>query len=229
MLFRLLLRRYAWAGIAILSAASLCPAQTAHRPGPPRHAHPAHLRSGKHAARVQAKHAAPAAAQPEPKQPLSLLEQPPQPPTITLSGGRLTVKADNSSLVDILNRLEKSGGMSVTGLDQDQRVFGVYGPGNPRDILTQLLEGAGYNMLMLGVTDQGTPRELVLSARGDAPPSPPQSFPQQQPSFQQPLFQRQQAPPPPHGNLNFPVRSPAQMYQQMMQQRQQQQNQQPPQ
>jgi hypothetical protein len=171
--------------------------------------------------------ATPPPAQPQqPPAPILPLEQPAHPASITLSGGKLAVKADNSSLNEIVDQLGKSGGMSVSGLSQDQRVFGDYGPGDPRRILSQLLEGAGYNVLMLGVTQAGTPRQLVLSERGNAQPSPPQSFPQQSnpPVYQQPLYQRPPAVPP-AGNLNFPTRSPAQMYQQMMQQRQQQQNQ----
>ena len=122
------------------------------------------------------------------------MEQPAEPATVTLSGGKLLVKADNSSLIQIVDALGKSGGMSISGLTQDQRVFGDYGPGDPRQILSQLLEGAGFNVLMLGVTPQGTPRELVLSDRGAAPPSSPQSFQQDntpQPMYQQMIEQRQ--------------------------------------
>lgn len=146
------------------------------------------------------------------------VDQPAQPATITLADGKLAVKADNSSLNEIVDELGKSGGISISGLSKDQRVFGQYGPGDPRQILSELLEGAGYNVMMLGVTQKGTPRELVLSERGAAPPSSPQSFPQE--TAPQPLYQRQPVPPQP-GNLNFPMRSPAQTYQQMMQERQQ--------
>lgn len=221
MLVRSLLRNCAWAGIAFLAAAAVCPAQTPPQPV----AHPPHRKLH---ARAPNPHAVPAsaakpAAPPAPTQPVSLLQLPPQPATIDLAGGKLSVKADNSSLIQIVDQLGKSTGMSVSGLDQDQRVFGVYGPGNPSQVLSELLEGAGYNVLMLGVTREGTPRQLMLSVRGDAPPASPQSFPQQQDEVQ-PFYQRQ---PPTPGNLNFPTRSPAQMYQQMMQQRQEQQQQHP--
>lgn len=221
---------HAWPGVAILAAAVVCSAQPVHRP-PARAQHRVtHHRAAKkpaHAAVIAGTPTAPQ-AQPQPPAPLNPVDQPAQPATITLSGGKLAVKANNSSLNEIVNELGKSGGITISGLDQDQRVFGDYGPGDPRQILSELLEGAGYNVLMLGVTQQGTPRELVLSARGNAPPSSPQSFPQQgdQPVDQQPLYQRQPVPPQP-GNLNFPTRSPAQMYQQMMQQRQQQNQPQP--
>jgi hypothetical protein len=53
----------------------------------------------------------------------------------------------------------------VEGFDADQRIFGVYGPGPARDVLSQLLQGSGYNVLLVGEQGQGTPREIVLSAR----------------------------------------------------------------
>ncbi len=228
MLLRYIPRARAWTGIAILAAAAVCVAQPVHSPVPRAHRRGAQIRTEKGLAPAAAKAVPAAATQPQPERPLTPLEQPPQPATITLTSGRLAIRADNSSLIEIVNQLGKDGGMSISGLSQDQRVFGVYGPGDPRQILTQLLEGAGYNVLMLGITKEGTPRQLVLSARGNAPPSSPDSFPQEQePSYQPPLYQRQPMPPQP-GNLNFPMRSPAQ-YQQMMQQREQQRQQQQPQ
>ena len=47
----------------------------------------------------------------------------------------------------------------------DARVYGSYGPASARDVLSQLLEGSGYNVLMIGDEGAGTPRELMLSAK----------------------------------------------------------------
>jgi hypothetical protein len=226
MFFRYFPRKRAWAGIAILAAAAVCGAQPVHPHATRSHPRRAYARAGKTPAPSAVDSTTASAALPQPQKPLPLQEQPPQPATITLSGGKLAVRADNSSLVQILELLGKSGGMSISGLSQDQRVFGVYGPGDPSEILSELLEGAGYNVLMTGITPEGTPRELVLSAQSGGPPSPPQSFPQSNDGYVQPFYQRQPIPPPPSGNLNFPVRSPAQMYQQMMQEREQQRQQQ---
>jgi len=55
-------------------------------------------------------------------------------------------------------------GAQVEGLDTDQRVFGAFGPGPARDVLSQLLHGSGYNVLMIGDQGQGTPRRIVLSS-----------------------------------------------------------------
>ena len=215
MLFRYFSRSCAWAGIALLAVSAVCAAQGA-RPDSQRVHAPAARPSS------DASPAVKPAALPQPVQPARPVDQSPQPAVIVLSDGKLSLKADNSSLIQILDQLGKSSGMSISGLNRDQRVFGVYGPGDPCQILSQLLEGAGYNVLMLGVTKDGTPRNLELSVRGNAPPASPQSFPQQNDYAPPQYFPR----PPIPGDRNFPVRSPAQMYQRMQQQRQEQEQQQ---
>lgn len=170
-----------------------------------------------------------------PSQPLvppSLLDKPAQPATVKLSDGALTVTANNSSLTAILHDLSASSGMSLDGLGKDQRVFGVYGPGSPRDILSQLLDGAGYNFLMVGQTDAGVPREVVLTARTNAPLSAPG------PSSRSEEDEEPMAAPAEEINTPAPMptptpsdqqrpRSPQQMLQELQQLRQQQQQQAP--
>jgi len=131
-----------------------------------------------------------------------------------------------------------------------QRVFGKYGPGAPRAVLSDLLAGSGYNIVMLGITPTGTPRELSLSARagGGVPrPSPKsaqanqdvdnyddsqppeqiedqgQQDEQEQPQEELPPSEEPQAPP----NAQNRVRTPEQILQEL--QRMHQQQQQPPQ
>ena len=136
--------------------------------------------------------------------------------------------------------------MKIEGLQADskgdQRVFGSYGPGVPRDVLSDLLNGSGYNVMMLGVTPSGVPRELALTVRtGGGVPSPPsrntnameganendEAFrPTQYPDEQTP-----QPPPPPitPGGANR-VKSPQEMLrelQRLRDQQQQEQQQQP--
>ena len=96
----------------------------------------------------------------------SLLDKPPKPATVNLAGGHLTIQADNSSLMDILGQVTAASGMAVEGLGVDQRIFGSYGPGEPHEVLSALLHGSGYNMVMLGQTAAGAPRQLTLSPRG---------------------------------------------------------------
>lgn len=59
-------------------------------------------------------------------------------------------------------------GAKVEGLGADQRIFGAYGPGKAREVLSQLLDGTGYNVLMIGDQGEGTPRQIVLTTRGAA-------------------------------------------------------------
>ena len=77
----------------------------------------------------------------------------------------LLIVASNSSLAQILKEVSTETGAKVEGMGQDQRVFGTYGPGPARDVLSQLLDGSGYNVLMVGDQGQGTPRRIVLSIR----------------------------------------------------------------
>jgi hypothetical protein len=135
--------------------------------------------------------------------PPSLLDKPAQPAKVTLNDGALAIHADNSSLSEILHHLASSG-MSVDGFQQDQRVFGVYGPGDPRDILSELLQDAGYNFLMVGATEQGTPRQIVLTTRSGG--SVPSGAGKTQPDTD---AQPDEGDDDNSGNNNFPPESPA--------------------
>lgn len=96
-------------------------------------------------------------------------DQATQPAAVTLRNGKLTVEANNSDLTQILRDLANISGMTINGLGKGPRIFGVYGPGNSRDVLTALLLGSGYNFIMVGGAVDGTPRELLLTAANDAP------------------------------------------------------------
>ncbi len=172
----------------------------------------------------------------------SLLDQPAQAAKVDLSGGKLTVEADNSSLTAILHQVSSSAGMTIDGLNKDVRVFGTYGPGDPRDILSSLLDGTGYNVVMFGKTSAGTPSQLALTTRGAALLKGSQGMQhaaaqnQEDDEDPQPTQYQDPAPPPaaPPANPNPPnggVRSPQQMLQelQQMHQQQQQEQQAPPQ
>src|SRR5271170_6654692 len=166
----------------------------------------------------------------------SLLDKPAQPAKVDLGAGHLVIQADNSSLIDILGQVTAASGMMIVGLGQDQRIFGSYGPGNPPEVILALLHGLGYNVVMVGETATGAPKQLTLSPRGAGASSGPS---RQQQSRQdedndddlqaQPL---PEPPPPPPSNpqqappQNGGVRTPQQMLQELQQMRQQQQQQQ---
>jgi hypothetical protein len=174
------------------------------------------------------------APNPTPALPPSLLDKPAGTARVTLTDGNLSVNANNSNLSEILKDIESSTGMTVDGFEKDSRVFGVYGPGPPRDVLSSLLDGAGYNFLMVGSTDNGTPREVVLTVRSNAPVSAPT------PNNSQPEEDEEPPPPPQEQTPSAPVqppvlppgdqrpKTPQEMLQELQRLRQQQQTQQQP-
>jgi hypothetical protein len=169
----------------------------------------------------------PAGTAPVANLPHSLLDKPAEVPRVTLNGGSLAVDAHNSSLGEILKDLEKSSGMTVDGFDKDTRVFGVYGPGPPSDVISALLDGAGYNFLLVGATEAGTPREILLTTRGNAPisaPQPSSSQPQEddEPVNVPPVEAPPVQPQPPTDQPRQP-RTPQEMLQELQRIRQQQQ------
>jgi hypothetical protein len=85
--------------------------------------------------------------------------------SVTWDSQGLYVSANNSSLRQILREVATVTGATVEGLDTDERIFGDYGPGKAHEVLSQLLQGTSYNVLMIGDQGEGTPREIVLSSR----------------------------------------------------------------
>ena len=81
----------------------------------------------------------------------------------------LSIVAANSSLQQILEQVATETGAKVDGMNGDQRVFGKYGPGPAREVIAQLLDGSGYNVLMIGDQGGGAPRQIVLSSRPSGP------------------------------------------------------------
>ena len=142
----------------------------------------------------------------------------------------LLIMASNSSLDQILSEISLKIGAKVEGAGEDERVFGNYGPGPARDVLNELLEGTGYNILMIGDQGEGTPRRIVLSGRpakaaqpsGFRPPanndndSENDQEPEPNPGVQMPPPENSGAPP-------VPVRTPQQMMEERQRQMQQQQ------
>ena len=84
----------------------------------------------------------------------------------------LFIQASNSSLDQILREISLKIGARVEGMGADERVFGTYGPGPAREVLAKLLDGSGYNVLLVGDQGQGTPRRIVLSGRPTVPSQP---------------------------------------------------------
>ncbi len=154
-------------GVTLLAAQTpaVPPSSTAPQGKPHRSAHSV----AAHSATVAAKATPP--APPEPAAPNWPINDHPAPAAITWDSSGLRINAANSSLKQILGDVATATGAKVEGFGSDQRVFGEYGPGQLRDVLSQLLQGSGYNVLMVGDQAQGAPLQIVLSARrsGTAP------------------------------------------------------------
>ncbi|MGA2833920.1 MAG: hypothetical protein ABSE55_12690 [Terracidiphilus sp.] len=141
------------------TAAPSTPSVAVHKP-----VHP-HTRPIAALAQSPAPQAALSVTPPVPETPAWPANAKPDPATVTWDSHGLRIEAANSSLSQILEDVSTATGTKVEGFDADQRIFGVYGPGPARDVLSQLLQGSGYNVLLVGEQGQGTPREIVLSAR----------------------------------------------------------------
>jgi hypothetical protein len=154
------------------------PALAAQTPAGTQAATPAH-KPVHHRRRLAAAHptapqavAAPAPVVPAPPPPPNWpANNPPTPATVTWDSHGLHVVASNSSLEQILNEICTDTGAQVEGLGKDERIFGVYGPGQVRDVISELLDGTGYNVVMIGDQSRGEPLQITLSARNVVSPA----------------------------------------------------------
>jgi len=138
--------------LALLASTLLAaqtPSQTPKRSGQPHPPEPLHAQAA-------------ASAPPAPDWPIN---DQPKPAEISWNKEQLRIDATNSSLQQIMTDVASATGASIDGLAKDERIFGAYGPAPARDVLAQLLQGAGYNIVMVGDQGQGAPRQIILSAR----------------------------------------------------------------
>lgn len=165
---------------------------------------------------------APAPAAQEPKWPIN---HPPAPASVVWNDHHLRIEAKNSSLRQILDEVSSKTGAQIDGLGPDQRVFGVFGPGQPRAVLTQLLEGTGYNVIIVGDQAKGVPLRIQLSARpkgGPEPNAPVSPSEEVMPMRRQPIQPPRPRPTrPPNAKNNPNSRTPQQVLRQMQQREQQ--------
>ncbi len=108
-----------------------------------------------------------------PPQPVPPADQPATPATISFQQGVLSIHAQNSSLVTILNQVSHQTGLVIEGLNRDKRVYGEYGPGNVTSTLTALLDGSGYNYVIIGGDSGHAPSKLILTQNNGAGASSP--------------------------------------------------------
>ena len=199
---------------------------------------PAHIAKVK--AHRPAKKVAPAPevvqAPPPPPMPSWPVNARPNPPSVVWDASGLRINASNSSLQQILSEVSTDTGSKVVGNVPDQRVFGSYGPGQASEVLLQLLQGSGYNVLLAGDLGRGAPSQIVLTPRRAGGANQPQAGanPQQQQMQQQqdqddegveqpeqPEPPQPEVPQPPPNQPNYgpsgPMRTPQEIMQEMQQ------------
>jgi len=116
-------------------------------------------------------------AAPQPPPPPPTPEQgPSSPPEVNYQHGQLTITARNSTMSDVLNAVKQKTGAAVDmPAVTSERVVGQFGPGAPRDVLAQLLNGSHYDYVLMGSpAEPGALKKIVLTARVSGPePTPP--------------------------------------------------------
>jgi hypothetical protein len=121
------------------------------------------------AAPVPAQPAPVAQATPPPE--LTPEQGPSSPPEVTFQGGQLMILARNSTMGDVLNAVRQKTGAAVEmPTVSNERVVGQFGPGAPRDVIAQLLNGSHYDYVLVGSpADPGALKKIVLMAKASGP------------------------------------------------------------
>ncbi len=93
---------------------------------------------------------------------------PPSAPRVSYANSQLTIQADNSTLADVLTAVRAQTGarVDVPAGAGSERVVAQLGPGNPRDILSRLLEGSKFDYILLGSdTDPTAVTQVIVTPR----------------------------------------------------------------
>src|ERR1700688_4699321 len=119
--------------------------------------------------------AKPSAAQPQPAPQVQQTPPPPvtpehgpsSPPDVSFQRGQLTTVARNSTMSDVLNAVRQKTGANVDmPAGSSERVVGQFGPGAPRDVMAQLLNGSHYDYVLLwSPADPGALTKIMLMAK----------------------------------------------------------------
>ena len=129
----------------------------------------------------------PQQAAPVPEPPPTPEHGPASPAEVTFRNGQLTIVARNSTLSDVLNQVRSKTGASIDmpAAPSNDRVVGQFGPGAPRDVMAQLLNGSHFDYVMVGSpSDPAGLKKVVLTAKMNGPmpapqpsnPNPPQAY-----------------------------------------------------
>ncbi len=103
--------------------------------------------------------------------PVQLLpyQLPAQAPTVSFRNGQLGIVADNSTLAGVLTQVGVATGaaVEVPAFVGQERVSVRLGPGAPREVIADLLNGSSYNYVLLGsLRDPRVLERIIVTQRG---------------------------------------------------------------
>jgi hypothetical protein len=104
-----------------------------------------------------------------PEPPPTPEQMPAAAPRVVLSDGLLSILAENSTLGDVLNAVKNLTGATVEAptTANNQRIAVNLGPGNPQQVLQELLSGSKFDYMILGSpTNATTIEKIIISNRG---------------------------------------------------------------
>lgn len=114
----------------------------------------------------------------------------PNRPLVTYTNGKLTVTAWNTSLAEVLRAISAQTGivMDFSAGSATDRIFVREGPGTIRHVLTNLLNGSGFNYVILASPNAPDELTRVILATADQPSnsSPQPASDQNSLDFEQP-------------------------------------------
>jgi hypothetical protein len=90
-------------------------------------------------------------------------------PQVTYQKGLLAIRAENSTMGDVLRAVQRATGASIDFPEfASERVNVSLGPGALRDIVTSLLDGSHYDYILLASQQSNSIERILLTMRRDS-------------------------------------------------------------
>ena len=107
---------------------------------------------------------------PVPQVPLDSMR--PIAPQVSYENGQLTIVSPNSTLGDILRAVKKLTNADIDIPEAPERVVMRLGPGTPREVVAELLNGSRFNYVLLGSPDDPSLLTKVVLVAKSGPDNP---------------------------------------------------------
>ncbi|MCI0356197.1 MAG: hypothetical protein L0099_14335 [Acidobacteria bacterium] len=98
---------------------------------------------------------------------------PAKPPTVSFRNGQLAIEAENATLAAVMEqvRIATNAAVEAGPYFGGERVSVHLGPGAPRDVVAELLNGSNYNFILLGsLRDPQALERVIVTQRSAAAP-----------------------------------------------------------